>query len=171
VDQKIGIFYGSTTGNTRLVVDNISFRLADKGVACEVLPVAQQGIAAIEDFANIILASPTWYDGRLQDDWQEHFKEFEKKDFSGKRVAILGLGDQVGFPDCFVDAIGIMAGPVRANGGQLVGQWPAIGYRFETSRGIEDGHFLGLAIDQDNQIHETDNRLSRWLDDLEQTFY
>ena len=52
-------------------------------------------------------------------------------DFSGKKVAIFGLGDQEGYPDTFVDAIGVLANIVREGGDAVVGQVSTDGYEFD----------------------------------------
>lgn len=88
--------------------------------------------------------------------------EFEEIDLTGRPVAIFGLGDQVGYPDTFADAMIFVADQVRKQGGRLVGAWPTEGYSFTRSWAIEDGRFVGLVLDEHNQAELTDTRLQRW---------
>ena len=49
-------------------------------------------------------------------------------DFSGKKVAYFGAGDQVGYPDTFQDAMGILEEKISDQGGTTVGYWSTDGY-------------------------------------------
>ena len=113
---------------------------------------------------------PTWNTGQLQRDWEGVIDEFDSLDLTGKRVALFGLGDQIGYPDTFADALFFVADRVRARGGELVGAWPADSYQFDGSWAYEDGHFLGLVLDEDNQPDLTVPRLETWLAQLWREF-
>ena len=54
-----------------------------------------------------------------------------KFDFTGKKVGFIGLGDQDGYPDNFLDALGIIWDVVEKNGGSLFGTWPTDGFEFD----------------------------------------
>ena len=102
---------------------------ADAEASCvEVLDVGAEALEAMLDFDRLILGAPTWSIGQLQRDWEAALDEFDEIDLGGRPVAIFGLGDQVGYPDTFVDARIFLADRVRACGGRLVGAWPAAGY-------------------------------------------
>ena len=79
---------------------------------------------------------------------------------------MFGLGDQVGYADNFLDAVGIIAKIVISNGGTIVGKWPIDGYDFDESLALTDDgdYFYGLGIDDDNQDELTEERLETWLD-------
>ena len=115
----------------------------------------------------------TWYDGDLQSDWEDFFEDFKKIDFTGKTVAIFGLGDQIGYAEYFVDGIGILAKVIIENGGKIVGYWPTLGYRYTDSvaliAGNED-YFYGLALDHDNESQLTDERLKTWIKQIKNEF-
>ena len=107
---------------------------------------------------------PTWYDGVLQSDWEDYFDEFKKIDFKGKKVAIFGLGDQIGYSEFFVDGIGILAEVIIENGGEIIGNWPVDGYQFDKSKAlVNEKYFYGLAIDEDNEDELTDDRFTKWV--------
>ena len=80
----------------------------------------------------------------------------------GKPVALFGSGDAFCYPDTFQDAMGILGNDMRQRGARLIGRWPTDGYTFNTSRGVEDGMFLGLALDTDDSWTLTRSRIATW---------
>jgi flavodoxin I len=47
--------------------------------------------------------------------------------------------------------------------------WPTDGYNFEASRAVfEEGWFVGLALDEDNQSDLTMDRIREWLEQIAQ---
>jgi len=114
--MRIKLIYGSDTGNTELVTEDIS-KLLDN---IEVTTVADL-TSEDWDHDKFILGIPTWYDGELQSDWEDYFEEFKKIDFTNKTVAIFGLGDQLGYEEWFCDGIGILAEVIMENGGKVIG--------------------------------------------------
>ena len=160
----IGLFYGSTNGTTAQIAKRIKFlcesnRLAD----VELLDVAEYALEEMLDFDLLILGAPTWNHGQLQRDWEEVFEDFDGLDLVGRHVALFGLGDQVGYPDTFLDSLCFLADKLLECGAQLLGMWPIDGYSFGKSWAIRDGQFLGLALDEENQPELTEERLRRWL--------
>jgi flavodoxin I len=87
-------------------------------------------------------------------------------DWSGKKVTYVGLGDADGYPDTFLDALGIIHDRIKDKGAAFVGAWPTDGYNFEASKGVANGKFLGLAIDEDNQKDQTAARIDKWVAQL-----
>ncbi len=171
--NKIGLFYGSDTGCTEAVVAKITDILGEETL--DIIDMgANKGTEAFEKHNLILIGVPTWYDGELQSDWDAFFEEFQTIDFSGKTVAIFGLGDQVGYGEYFVDGIGMLGNVVMENGGQLVGLWSTDGYYYEESKAEfeHEGqkYFLGLAIDEDNESDLTDERLGGWLAQVMEEF-
>lgn len=167
--EKIGLFYGSDTGCTEAVVEKIKTHFEDNLLEYHDM----SGVKNMEQFhayQYIIIGVPTWYDGDLQSDWDNFFDTFKTIDFTGKTVAIFGLGDQVGYSEYFVDGIGTLGHVVLKNGGNLIGAWSTEGYYHDESTATfehEGRHyFMGLALDEDNQKDLTDERLSEWLQDI-----
>lgn len=161
--MKIGIFFGTNTGNTEAVVEMLEKELTANDFEVEVNDMASASISDFDNYENLIIACPTWNDGELQDDWDAVLPEMKEYNFSGKTVGFVGLGDQDGYPDNFLDAIGVLAEPVIATGGKIVGEWPTDGYSFDTSKGVINGKFVGLGIDQDNQEDMTEQRIADWV--------
>lgn len=166
---NIGIFYGSTEGNTERVVTQIQEALGGEDTA--ILHNVNSATADdLEPYENIILACPTWEIGQLQEDWESFVDELEDVDFDGKKVTYVGLGDAEGYPDTFLDALGIIHDKIKDKGASFVGAWPTEGYNFDGSKGVVDGKFLGLAIDEDNQKDLTDDRVAQWVAQLKTEF-
>lgn len=109
-----------------------------------------------------------WSD--LQDDWDTYFPNLEKTDFSTKTVALFGLGDQEEYNENFLDAMGTIYEQVVKNGAKVVGSWPTDGYEFDESTAIIDGEFVGLALDEDNQEELSDERVTRWIEQISPYF-
>jgi len=166
--MRIKLIYGSDTGNTELVTEDITKLLDD----VEVTTVSE---LTPEDWDHdkFILGIPTWYDGELQSDWEEYFEEFKTIDFTDKTVAIFGLGDQLGYEEWFCDGIGILAEVVLENGGKVIGYTEKDDtYELdETPKSlVDDSTFYGLCLDEDNQGELTQERLEKWITQIKEVF-
>jgi flavodoxin I len=166
---RIGIFFASDTGRTRLVAKQIARKLGETAAA----PV-NIGRATTADFLaydRLIVGTPTLGDGELpgqstglaQPGWEEFMPALATADLTGKTIAIFGLGDQKKYPGEFVDAIGLLHDAFVARGARLVGRWPAAGYEFTASQALDGDEFLGLALDQHHQPLLSEARIDAWL--------
>lgn len=166
---RIGIFFGTDTGRTRLVAKQIAKKLGEDAAAP--VNIGRATLAEFLAYDALILGSPTLGDGELpglstglsQPSWEEFLPLLSDADLSGKVAAIYGLGDQKKYPDEFVDAIGLIHDALVAAGARVVGRWPAAGYEFAGSLALDGDDFLGLALDQINQPVFTEQRLDTWL--------
>lgn len=157
------IFYASSTGNTEIISKEISKELGN----VELVDIAEHGILAINDYENVILGVATWGDGELQDDWDEEWDNFKGIDFSNKTVALFGLGDQEGYGENYVDAMGIVYEHLVDTDAKLVGKWAVTKeYIHDNSRAIVDDMFVGLALDEDNQDELSGERIVKWCEDI-----
>ena len=162
--SKLAILYGSTTGNTARVAELVA-QLWSGPHEIELIDIADQGVTPIMQYQRMILAAPTWDFGELQQDWSDEWQAFCDLDFSAKVVALFGVGDQLGYPDYFQDAMGLIANQITRRGGHLIGAWPNEGYQFHASLALDQStnHFVGLALDEDSQSWATQERLESWL--------
>ena len=159
--MKIGLIYGSDTGYTDQVSNGIKSYFENFNITLHEIHLIDEKTILMYDF--LIFGVPTWNIGELQSDWDYYFEEFKKIDFSGKLIAIFGLGDQIGYEDNFVDGIGILAKEIIKNNGKIIGEWSSKGYEFKKSKGLKDeNNFYGLAIDEDNQYDQTEERIKKW---------
>lgn len=166
--MEVKLFFGSSTGNTEKCAKKIAANLG--GIVAEVMDIRKASIDDFDFCDGYIIGLSTVDEGLLQEDWRRFWENMDDVDFSGKTVAIFGLGDQVKYAKWFVDAIGIVHDKVVGGGAKVVGAWPTGGYAFENSMGVRDGMFLGLALDEDNQADQTDKRISAWCDEIRPFF-
>ncbi len=159
--MRIGIYFGSTTGNTESVAERIAGAVSDHEVTLS--NISGGSVADMLENDLLILGASTWGEGEVQDDWADLLKELGEADLSGKKVAIFGLGDQAGWSDTYVDGMSEIYAAVTAAGAEVVGRWPVDGYDFTSSKAVVDGMFVGLALDESNQPEKTDSRISNWL--------
>lgn len=162
---RIGLFYGSTDGTTR----DIARRVQRAFGGPEHLAVYAVEAATASDLAQyplLILATSTWDVGELQEDWADFVDVLDMVDWHDKQVAFIGTGDASGYPDTFVDGIGILYEKIAAKGAHLLGAWTGAGYRFEASRAWIRDHFVGLILDEVNQPELTDARIAAWVAQL-----
>ncbi len=167
---KLGLFFGSDEGNTEGVAYKIQQRLGEDVVEVYDIADATQLEFTLHD--KIILGISTWDFGQIQSDWEEFWDDVAAIDFTGKTVAFFGLGDQFGYGDFFLDAMGMLHDVVEQAGAKIVGHWPTDGYEFDASKAqIPDTElFVGLALDEDQQPELTDERLDRWCEQIRGEF-
>lgn len=158
---KIGLFFGTQTGNTETIAEEVQ-----KAIGTDLVDLYNFGESDLEDFepySFLIIGSPTWNIGELVADWEGIYEDLDRVNFKGKKVAYFGLGDQVGYSDNFMDAMGILEEKISSLGGQTVGYWPTDGYDFNESQALRAGKFAGLALDEDNQPELTATRIQKWV--------
>lgn len=161
--MQIGLFYGSSTCYTEMVAEKIQNRLGSDLVTLHNLK--DTPIQRMADYPVLLLGISTWDFGEIQEDWLTNWDAIDTVDLTGKVVALFGLGDQQGYGEWFLDAMGLLHDKLLAKGCQIVGYWPNEGYEFEASKALVDEgrYFVGLALDETNQYALTDARLGAWL--------
>ena len=160
--KTIGLFYGSLTGYTESVADEIASKLGNIKVGLH--DVAHCHADAMTAYDYLIMGTPTWGDGELQKDWESYVRHFDSAGLSSKTVALFGLGDQAHFGDRFLNAMGTLYDKVVSCGATVVGGWPTDGYAFNDSTAVRNGEFVGLALDEANQPDLTSERIARWIE-------
>ncbi|WP_068471712.1 flavodoxin [Saccharicrinis aurantiacus] len=160
--KKIGIFYGSSVGNTRFVAE----KLADLIPNSILTPVEKASQEIIESFDILILGTSTWGVGNLQDDFESFVDTLVTCNLNGKTIALFGLGDQFTYPDTYCNGMGKLFELIKDKGSNFIGSWPIDEYDFSESIAVVDGEFVGLALDEDNEPDLTDYRLTEWVKTL-----
>jgi flavodoxin I len=157
--MKTVIVYGSTTGSTEAVAEDIggAFPGAEVKATGEVSADDLQGVDLL------ILGASTWGAGDLQDDMADFLGTLSGLDINAKAGAVFGLGDQFTYGDTYVDGMADMADALKNKGIKVVGAWPVEGYGHSGSRAQEGNHFAGLALDQDNESEKTAGRIAEWV--------
>ncbi|MGA2822829.1 MAG: flavodoxin [Bacteroidales bacterium] len=165
---NIGIFYGSTTGNTEKVANFIRQAFGEENA--DVYNVDITDLADVQKYPNLIFGVSTWGVSDLQDDFEDFMEILEQVDFSGKKVAIFGLGDQSTYTDSFVDAMGILYKRLKKKGVKIVGFVPRTGYSFNASLALVKDKLAGLAIDEEFESQLTGQRVADWVGNLKKEF-
>ncbi|WP_029905271.1 flavodoxin [Prevotella sp. 10(H)] len=161
--NKIAIVYGSSTGATEAVAEKLQSALGD----ADLFNAESVNIDDLKPYDFLIFGASTTGIGDLQDDWEMLLPKMEKMDFSGKKVALFSLGDSASFSTSFAGAMYHLYKALKGKV-EIVGSVSADGYNFDESDAIVDGHFVGLALDEDNEYNETDKRIAVWVENLKQ---
>jgi flavodoxin I len=165
--KKIGLFYGTTSGRTKKVAEMIRNGFGASHV--DLHNIKDVDPKTILKYENIILGTSAWGVGDMQDDWEIFIDDVAELDFSGKKIALFGLGDQEEYPGSFVDGMGTLYCRLSNKDG-VVGFIPTKGYKYYFSSAEKDGKFVGLAIDEDTQPELTAERVKKWVTQLKKEF-
>lgn len=160
---KIGIYYGSTTGNTQDLAERLAKAL--DVASADVHDVASAS-ADFSAYDVVLFGGSTMGMGDFQDDWESYIDDVKNADLNGKKVALFGCGDSSSYSDTFGDALGKIYEVIKNKGCEIIGRVSIEGYTFDSSEAIVDGQFVGLLIDEDNESNLTDQRVALWLEDL-----
>ena len=133
------VIFGSTTGMTEVVAGKIA-----QALGCEAVNINAVDAAAF-DAELLVLGSSTWGVGDLQDDWAAKLDEV-KGNFAGKKVAVFGLGDSIGFADSYCVAAETIANTAKDAGATLVGEV--------------------LKLDDTNEADQTDGKIAAWVETI-----
>ncbi len=161
---KVGIFYGSNTGNTEFVTYLMKdeFDKRSPGLV-EVFNIGASTVDQFKSFEYLICGIPTWNTGQLQDDWAFFLPKLEGSSLKGKKIAIFGLGDQNGYGYNFLDAVGTLTDALLDCDAELWGLWETKSYQFNESKALVEDHFTGIGIDQEGQAEQTSPRITQWV--------
>lgn len=163
---NIGIFYGSSTGNTEKVAELISASFGDDAVAINVEDASTE---ELDKFPYLIFGVSTWEIGDMQEDWVDFVENLKDVNLKDKKVAIFGLGDQEAYDESFADGAGKLYSMISRKT-KIVGQTSTKGYDFVESEAVKNKQFVGLIIDEDNQKSLTAERVKNWVEQLKKEF-
>lgn len=166
--KKIGLFYGgSSKGSTRKVAEKI--REAIGAELVDIHNIADADTKLVGKYGLLILGTSAWGIGDMHRDWEVFIDRFTDIDFTGKKIALFGLGDQKTYPESFADGMGTIFCRLPDKS-IVVGYWPTEGYHYYFSLAENEGRFVGLVIDEDTQSELTDERISRWTSQVKKEF-
>ena len=155
--MNIGLFYGSSTCYTEMAAEKIRDIIGPELVTLHNLK--DDSPALMSQYDVLILGIPTWDFGEIQEDWEAVWDQLDTLNLEGKIVALYGMGDQLGYGEWFLDALGMLHDKLATKGVKFVGYWPTEGYEFTSPKPvIADGQlFVGLALDETNQYDLSDS--------------
>lgn len=163
--KKIGIFYGSTTGTTLEVAQEIARQLNVNPQ--DVRDVAQASPSSVADYDVIILGASTWGAGDLQEDMATFLDGLQALDLEGKEVAIFGCGDD-SMSDTFCNSVGEIYHRLHGTKAMFIAPFNNDGYEYEHSDSDVHGMIVGLCIDNVNHPDETPSRIKSWCDKIKE---
>lgn len=174
--NKIGIFFGTDTGTTRLMAKKIAKKLGED-VADKPLNINRIEADDLLKYDALILGTPSYGEGDLpgiatgvkDGSWQEFVPKMAGVDMTGKTVALYGLGNQEKYPQRFASSLFQLYELFNHCGATIIGDWSTEGYAFEHSEAVVDGRFVGLVIDNNSQGLLTEPRLDDWLAEIKPT--
>lgn len=169
--SRVGIFYGPPKGNVSKVAGLIARSFGDRA---EMRLIKEVKPSDFDSFDHLIFGLSTigkanWDSTHTDNDWDLFMSHINQVNWLGKTVAIFGLGDQVAYPDNFVDAIGWLFEKLEPYRIKIVGQVDTDGYRFEKSGAVRGNQFIGLPLDEDNEPELTQQRIDRWIECLKKS--
>nr|NQU93134.1 flavodoxin [Bacteroidota bacterium] len=167
--NKTGIFYWPKNGNVETCATKIYEQFDKSEIELHSIDEADQ--VDLGSYKMIIVGGSTvgadvWEKASDNNLWNDFISKFEGKILKDKPVAIFGLGDQILYPDHFVNGMMIIKKEFDKAGARLVGRWPTVGYDFTGSESIENEMFVGLVLDEDQQDELTDERVKSWVSQL-----
>lgn len=166
--KKIGLFYGTKADKTTWVAERIRKEFGKENI--DVVPIEEAWDNDFRSYDCFIVGASTWFDGELPTYWDELLPELKTIDLKGKIVAAFGLGDQVRYPENFVDGLGLLAEVFEKSGATLVGFTPSEGYTFERSKALRGDQWCGLVIDLDNHSELAESQIKAWCEQIKGEF-
>ena len=170
---NLAIFFGPEGGAVNRVAKALAAKLEPQQP--ELILINEATAADLDRYDIIIfgistIVRDTWDQKFGNIDWARFMPIVSSFNFTGKRVAVFGLGDHITYAYHFVNSMGILAKQVVKNGGDLLGKVSADDYDFQDSEALEGGLFLGLPLDEDFEPELTDGRLDGWVAQLNKEF-
>lgn len=172
--SKTAIFFSPEGGSVNRVAMRLGEMIGSEKV--DITPVREVGRGDLAKYSQFIFVGSTvgadhWSNEILVDEWQAFFTEIAGTDFGDKKVAIVGLGNSVLYPEHFADGMAHLYKALTERNAQVFGFVDAEGYTFEDSEALNDeGLFCGLPLDEDNEDDLTDGRMEKWISMLKPDF-
>lgn len=172
--SKTALFFSPEGGNVNRVANKLAELIGNDKV--DIIPVKEAEKGDLDKYNKIILVGSTvgadhWNNEIVVDEWPEFFTKIKEISLEKKKVAIVGLGNSVLYPEHFADGMAILYERIKQQNGEPLGFTDAKVYDFTDSKALNDeGFFCGLPIDEDNEAELTTERLERWISILKPDF-
>lgn len=167
--KKIVLLYWGKGGNVERTAHKVYSMFNPETI--DIFDVVSFNHDTLENYDLMILGHSTigaeaWQDAKADNEWNGFFRKIENQDTSNIIATSFGLGDNMLYPDHFVDALGIYKAEMDKLNIKTIGRWPSADYKFTDSDGEKDGFFYGLALDVDNEPQLSDQRIKLWTDQI-----
>jgi flavodoxin I len=165
--SKTAILYGPILGSVAKAAKVVATELPH----AQLIAVKDASIDTILEFDHIVMGISTigranWDSSHSDNDWDLFMARIEKMDWTGKTVAMFGLGDHLTYPENFVDALGWLYDKLAKQQAKIVGDTSPDGYDFTESAALRNGLFVGLPLDEDCEPELTLPRIQKWVAQL-----
>ena len=87
---KIGLFWGSNTGNQEEAAGFLKEFMESEGAEFDEYNIADTEPSKMLEYKKLIIGCPTWHIGELQDDWNFIYDKYKELDFTGIQAAFFG---------------------------------------------------------------------------------
>merc|ERR1711957_747288 len=150
------------------------------GAACgaDVAEIESVSVAEVMKHDSLIVGCPTWNTGadteRSMTAWDRWlYYELPKLDLKDKKLAIFGVGDQIGYKYNYCDAVGEIYDTFTAQGiDSSFGRTSTEGYTVIESKAkladSESEKWYGCLFDEDNQRDFSETRAKAWVAQLKE---
>ena len=172
--SKTALIFSPEGGNVHSVTNKLGELIGNDKV--NILPVGKVEKADVDKYDQIIFLGSTvgadhWSNETIVDEWPDFFAKIDENGLEGKKVAIVGLGNSLLYPEHFADGMAHMYDDLTKKNAKIYGSVSKKGYDFTDSEALnDDGLFCGLPIDEDNEDELTTERLENWLSILKPDF-
>ena len=172
--NRTALLFSPEGGNVNRVTNKLGEIIGNDKV--DIIPVRKVVEGELDKYEQIIFVGSTvgadhWTNKMVKDEWQEFFLKRDELSFENKKVAIVGLGNSVLYPEHFADGMAHLYDKITERKGNVLGFVEAKNYDFTDSKAVnEDGFFCGLPIDEDNEEDLTTERLEKWISNLKPDF-
>lgn len=172
--SKTALFFSPEGGNVNSVANKLCEMIGNDKV--DIIPVNKVEKGDVIKYDQLILVGSTvgadhWDNEIIVDEWTAFFKKIEGISLEDKKVAIVGLGNCVLYPEHFADGMAVLYEKLARQKAQIFGSVDSKDYDFSDSEALnDDGYFCGLALDEDNEEDLTSERLEKWISSLKPDF-
>ncbi len=117
--NKVIIIFGSTTGMTELVAQEVEKTLIEQGIEVEIKNVLESTLADIDANQYILFGVSTWDFGCLQYDFEPFNEQLKDYNLAGKKFSVFGTGDK-SYGESYCEAVRIVKQTCLDAGGELL---------------------------------------------------
>lgn len=167
--KKIVLLYWGKGGNVEKTAYEIHAQFNPEVI--DIFDVVSFDVNTLSNYDLMILGHSTigaenWNDAEADNEWNGFFRKIETKSNLNIIAASFGLGNQILYPDHFVDGLGIYKDEMDKMNIKTIGRWSTEGYKYTDSDGEKDDFFYGLALDVDNETRLSEERIIAWTDEI-----
>lgn len=172
--KKTALFFSPEGGSVNDVAIKLGTVIGNDKVV--LIPLKRVGKEDLNNYDQIIFLGSTvgadhWSNEAEADEWHAFFSKMKDETLKNKKVAIIGLGNSVLYPEHFVDGMAYIHKKVTEMDAKVFGFVSGNDYDFTGSEAVnDDGLFCGLPIDEDNEDDLTNERLKKWIVSLQSDF-